>query len=325
MGIKFLRKFIIKKQRGEKRCIAIKPVDLKDYSGCKIAIDANLVLKKFILNYKKRPTIKNKKQEDVAHLFELFYRTIDLIKYDIKPVYVFDGNPPMLKKNRNEQLSDKIKKKTKEAIHLLKLMGIPHHVAKEEAEAECCAMVENNIADYVATDDMDALPFGATKIIRNLTSITEEHPLEEVDSEKVMKLLLLEDRNQLIDFCILLGCSYCKTIEKIGPERAHKRILQYKNIEKIINNIDKKKFTVPNDWKSPIYIYKEAQKLFIKPEISDLSSVNFEWIEPVREELLKYLCDELLFNRNSVENGFAEIKNFISRISENTVLSSMNQ
>ena len=35
--------------------------------------------------------------ETTSHLMGMFYRTLRMIDYSIKPVYVFDGKPPILK------------------------------------------------------------------------------------------------------------------------------------------------------------------------------------------------------------------------------------
>ena len=42
------------------------------------------------------------------------------------------------------------------------------------------------------------------------------------------------------DLCILLGCDYCDSIKGIGQKRALDLIKQYRNIETILENIDKK-------------------------------------------------------------------------------------
>lgn len=64
--------------------------------------------------------------------------------------------------------------------------------------------------------------------------------------------------------CILLGCDYCNSIKGVGPKRAIELIRQYKSLENIIENIDTKKYQIPQDWQ-----FKEARRLFIEPEITD--------------------------------------------------------
>lgn len=76
-------------------------------------------------------------------------------------------------------------------------------------------------------------------------------------------------RFQFIDFCILLGCDYCESIRGVGPKRALELIAQYKSIEKIIENIDKKKYQIPEDWN-----YVKARELFLNPEVLDPNSIE---------------------------------------------------
>jgi len=74
---------------------------------------------------------------------------------------------------------------------------------------------------------------------------------------------------QFIDLCILLGCDYCNSIKGVGPKRAIELMRQYKSLESIIENLDTKKYQIPEDWP-----YKEARRLFIEPEITDPESIE---------------------------------------------------
>lgn len=75
--------------------------------------------------------------------------------------------------------------------------------------------------------------------------------------------------SQFIDFCILLGCDYCESIRGVGPKRALELITQYKSIEKILENIDKKKYQVPEEWN-----YEKARELFLNPEVLDPGAIE---------------------------------------------------
>ena len=52
---------------------------------------------------------------------------------------------------------------------LLRMMGVPVVEAPCEAEAQCGELVKGGKAHAVGTEDMDALTFGATRQLRNLT------------------------------------------------------------------------------------------------------------------------------------------------------------
>lgn len=137
---------------------------------------------------------------------------------------------------------------------------------------------------------MDALTFGTNILLRHLTfSEARKMPVQEFyydkilqefefTREQVMKLplylsiRLTNEENFLfkfIDLCILLGCDYCDTIRGIGPKRAFELVSQYKCIEEILKNIDKSKYTVPEDWN-----YEQARQLFINPVVIDAESIE---------------------------------------------------
>lgn len=67
----------------------------------------------------------------------------------------------------------------------------------------------------------------------------------------------------------MLGCDYCESIRGIGPKRAIELVTQYKSIEVILENIDRKKYVVPENWN-----YKEARALFMEPEVADPESID---------------------------------------------------
>lgn len=67
----------------------------------------------------------------------------------------------------------------------------------------------------------------------------------------------------------MLGCDYTHSIKGIGPKRAIELIKNHKSLEKIIENIDSKKFTIPEDWN-----YKEARLLFQEPEVSNSDDIQ---------------------------------------------------
>ena len=65
-----------------------------------------------------------------------------------------------------------------ETMEMLRLMGIPAIRAKAEGEAQG-AMVANELLDVVATQDWDALLYGAPVLIKNhlmVLSVMEDYP-----------------------------------------------------------------------------------------------------------------------------------------------------
>ena len=61
------------------------------------------------------------------------------------------------------------KEQNEEAKELLRLMGVPVLDAPCEAEAQCAILAASGQVFGVATEDMDALTFGTTILLRNMT------------------------------------------------------------------------------------------------------------------------------------------------------------
>lgn len=120
---------------------------------------------------------------------------------------------------------------------------------------------------------MDALTFGSNILLRHLTfSEARKMPVQEFNYDKVLNGFNLSF-TEFIDLCILLGCDYCDSIRGVGPKRAIELINQHKNLEEILKHIDRKKFTVPEDWN-----YVKARELFITPQVADPETIDVSLI-----------------------------------------------
>ncbi|CAB0035736.1 unnamed protein product [Trichogramma brassicae] len=308
---------------------AIKECELKHLFGRKIAIDASMCLYQFLIAVRSEGAqLTSVDGETTSHLMGTFYRTIRLVENGIKPVYVFDGKPPTLKGGElakraerreeaqkqlqaaeeagnaedvdkfNRRLVKVTKQHAEDAKQLLKLMGIPYIDAPCEAEAQCAAMVKSGKVYATATEDMDALTFGSNVLLRRLTfSEARKMPIQEIQYDKVLHGLQL-NKEEFIDLCIMLGCDYTSSIKGVGPKRAIELIRNHKSLEKILDNLDTKKYPVPEDWN-----YKDARMLFIEPEIKDPEEVDLKWNDPDEDGLVQFLCGDKQFNEERVRNG----------------------
>ena len=76
----------------------------------------------------------------------------------------------------------------------------------------------------VGTEDMDALTFGTTVLLRHLTfSEARKMPIKEFHLDKVLEGMELS-MDQFVDLCILLGCDYCEKIRGMGPKSALREV-----------------------------------------------------------------------------------------------------
>jgi len=324
MGIKGLTQLI-----GDCAPAAIKENEIKNYFGRKVAIDASMSIYQFLIAVRTEGAqLTGADGETTSHLMGLFYRTIRMVDNGIKPLYVFDGKPPDMKggelikraekrEETSKQLAiaqdagdtaqmDKLNRRlvkvnkghNDECKQLLKLMGIPYVESPCEAEAQCAALVKANKVYATATEDMDSLTFGSTVLLRYMTySEAKKMPIKEFHLDKVLEAMNYT-MDEFIDLCILLGCDYCDTIRGIGAKRAKDLIDKHRCIEKVLENIDTKKYTIPEDWP-----YQEARKLFKEPEVADPEKLDLKWSAPDEDGLVKFLCGDKNFSEERVRNG----------------------
>ncbi|OQV13890.1 Flap endonuclease 1 [Hypsibius exemplaris] len=329
MGIKDLSKLI-----QEHAPAAIKESEMKNYFGRKVAIDASMALYQFMIAIRGDGDVLTNETGDVtSHLMGMFYRTIRMLDNGIKPVWVFDGKPPELKsvtlakrKERREgaekdleeakevgegedvekfqrRLVRVTKQHNDEAKHLLKLMGVPYFEAPSEAEAQCAQLVRDGKVFATATEDMDALTFGSSILLRHMTfSEAKKMPILEVHLSKVLEDFGIS-HDQFIDLCILLGCDYCDSIRGIGPKKAFDLIKKHENLEGVLANLDKKKYPVPEDWP-----FEVVRQYFQKPEVTPGTDVTFKWEEPDEAGLIAYLCADKGFAEDRVRKQVDKLK-----------------
>lgn len=329
MGIKGLNGIIM-----ENAPLAIRKSEIKAFFGRKVAIDASMSLYQFLIAVRQTDgtQLLNENGETTSHLMGVFYRTLRMVDNGIKPCYVFDGKPPVLKKHeldkRTERrkdtekklqeatdLNEKIKQERRlvkvskehndEAKHLLKLMGIPYVEAPSEAEAQCAELAKGGKVYAAASEDMDTLCYRTPFLLRHLTfSEAKKEPIQELDIEKILESLELTIE-QFIDLGIMLGCDYVESIKGVGPVTALKLIKEHGSLENIVEHIQNNdtKWKIPEDWQ-----YKEARELFLNPDVIPCKDVDLKWNTPDEEGLIKYLCEDKKFSEERVRSGIKRLQ-----------------
>jgi len=345
MGIQGLTKLIADHAPG-----AITQDDIKNYFGRLIAIDASMSLYQFMVAVRTDDlgqfSLTNDFGETTSHLQGMFYRTIRMLNNGLKPVFVFDGKPPELKsgelarrkKNKEKAVEElenatdegdketikKLNKRTvrvtpemnEEAKKLLRLMGVPVIEAPCEAEAQCAALNKAGKVFAIGSEDMDTLTCGGEVLLRHLTySEARKEPILEIHLDKLLKGLELT-MDQFIDLCILLGCDYTDKIRGIGPKRALEFIKKYGSIEKILENLDKDKFQIPDP-----FPYQEIRDYFKNPEVKPPEECDLSFSEPDEEGLINFLVKEKGFNEDRVKAGVEKIRKSKSKAVQSRITS----
>ncbi|KAF4353943.1 hypothetical protein G4B88_020626 [Cannabis sativa] len=347
MGIKGLTKLL-----ADNAPKSMKEQKFESYFGRKIAVDASMSIYQFLIVVGRSGAemLTNEAGEVTSHLQGMFARTIRLLEAGIKPVYVFDGKPPEMKKQElakryskradatedlaaamesgNKEDIEKFSKRTVKVTkqhnddckRLLKLMGVPVIEAPSEAEAQCAALCKSGKARKssifliifcttfnvygVASEDMDSLTFGAPRFLRHLMDPSSRKiPVMEFEVAKILEELNLT-MDQFIDLCILSGCDYCENIRGIGGLTALKLIRQHGSIENILENLNKERYQIPDNWP-----YQEARQLFKEPNVySNEEEPEIKWTAPDEEGLIAFLVNENGFNSDRVTKAIEKIK-----------------
>jgi len=285
-------------------------ITLAQLGGRIIAIDAFNILYQFLASIRQEDgtPLMDSRGNITAHLSGLFYRTAKLLENGIRPVYVFDGEPAQMKERTHrertaakmaamekwkkaieeERLEDAKKyaqatsQLTKEMVEeskaLLEALGVPWVQAPGEGEAQATEMVKQGLAYAVASQDYDALLFGAPRLVRNLSIIGKRKvprqnryvmvEPEEIILEDVLNSLGI-NQTQLIAIGILIGTDFNVGVRGIGPKTALKIVKEHKTFDAIMRYVVQKygySFEVEPDEVLKIFQEPNCDKNIKKPK-----------------------------------------------------------
>jgi flap endonuclease-1 len=256
--------------------IASTPISLDSLAGKKIAIDSYNALYQFLSIIRQRDgtPLMDYNGKVTSHLSGLFYRTSKLLELGIRPIYVFDGKPSELKSATlaaRAKVRSEAREKWKEALEkgdieqartkaqgasrltremveeskkLLFLMGVPYLQAPGEGEAQAAILSCNGGAYAAASQDYDALLFGASLLIKNFTmsgkrklpkkDIYVEVEPELIDLQKNLSLLGIT-RQKLIWMGMLVGTDFNEGVHGIGPKKAYKLVKECSSLSELVS------------------------------------------------------------------------------------------
>jgi len=308
-------------------------IELEQLGGKIVAIDAMNSLYQFLAIIRQRDgqPLKDSKGRVTSHLSGLFYRTTNLVELGIRPIYVFDGEPPKLKRRTVKERIELRKEAAKEwtaaleagdvegarkyaqragrltdemisgSKKLLDGMGAPWVQAPCEGEAQAAHIVQRGDAWAVGSQDFDSLLFGAPLLVRNL-AITGRRKLPgkdvyvEVSPELVELQTTLKElgitREQLVDIGILVGTDYNEGIKGIGPKKALELVKKHGSMENILRTELADKFEA-----DPL----EVREIFMKPTV--IGRYKVKWSEPNQTNIKEFLCDEHDFSESRVQGA----------------------
>lgn len=313
-----------------------RPVKLEELSGRSVAIDAFNTLYQFLSSIRQPDgtPLMDRQGRVTSHLSGLLYRTASLLETGIMPAYVFDGVPPQLKRKTIEArravrqeaetewkkaVADGDMKRAlsmasrssrlgpdmvEESKTLLDAMGVPWVAAPGEGEAQMAKMVSDARVWAGASQDYDALLFGTTNLVRNLTLAgkrrlpsgkTQEVVPEIVSLGEVLSALEIT-REQLVDIAVLIGTDFNDGVRGIGPKRALAAIRRAGSLEGL--SVEGK-VQVPEE-------YADVRRIFLEPET--LADYELDWRGADEEGVRRIMCDTHGFSVDRIDAVLSRVR-----------------
>jgi flap endonuclease-1 len=331
-----------------KDLVTKQPVTFEDLKGKVLAVDAFNILYQFLTTIRTpdgRP-LTDSKGRVTSHLIGLFSRTTNFLRQGLKPVFVFDGEVPVLKYHELEKRAAvKIeaqkqyekavaeedveamqkyggrtarltKEMVAEAKTMLALLGLPVVQASSEGEAQASFMVRKGDAWAVVSQDYDSLLYGADRLIQNLSIAGRRKKAgvlgtivvkpEIIELKQVLKELSIT-QDQLIALAMLVGTDYHPGgVKGIGPKKALALVKEQKALDRIF---------AAAKWSEHCTVsWQEIFDLFKKMPVTKDYSLKFK--APDKEGLRHFLVDEHDFGAERVEKTIVDLQEQHSKHSQ---------
>ncbi len=314
--------------------LLIKEIDLDFLRNKVLVVDAPMWLYQFLSSIRQRDgsLLADSNGSVTSHLVGLSARIANLSQLNIKLAFVFDGEPPKLKRLALEKRKEtKIaaeknfeRAKEKEDLELMKkyaartsrlteemieeakslvdAFGLPVIGAPSEAEAQASLIAKNKDVFALSTNDADALLFEAPIIVRNLSMAGRKKRANKLSYESVNPDIVgLEEnlrhlgisQDQLIALAMLIGTDYnIGGIKGIGPKTALKLVKEHGTNFESLFMESKWSEFFDFEWKEVFELIKNM------PVNADY---DLKWKEADEDKILKLLVDRHGFSEERVK------------------------
>lgn len=318
-------------------------LSLDDLRGRTLAVDANNMLYQFLALIRMRDgrPFTDSEGNVTSHILGLLMRTTRLMgDYSMRPVFVFDGKPPELKKTTLEArrlYREKARRDWEEAVSkgdyksawskavtmnslnqamqddakkVLALLGVPFVQAPQEGEAQAAHMAACGHVWAANSRDYDSVLFGAPRLVRYVTISGQEFlPSKGIARPLVPELIelqrLLDSLQitwpQLVDLAILVGTDFNTGIKGVGPKTALKLIRLHENLLNLPEGYRKQ--LPPN--------IEQLRLIFMNPSVTDAYEIQFK--EPDERGLREFLCNQRGFSVERVDLALQRMREFHAR------------
>lgn len=304
---------------------AIRNISREELAGHTVAVDFHNWIYRYltvITKFTSEEAYTTADGTEVANLLGIAQGLPKFVDRGLKPVFVFDGEVLELKEEEmqrrrerketakdrlreaeaagNEQLAARLRARTQHLTpeiletsrELLELFDMPIVDAPAEAEAQAAHMAQLGDVDYVATEDYDALLFGAPMTLRKLTSSDETECMELEPTLEDLNVTLQE----LVDIAILCGTDYNDGVHGVGPKTALKKITAGTTIEEILEERD-----------AEIANLDAIRGIYLEPSVTADYSIDWVW-DPDLERAMTYLTDQWEIPEDRLQTAFDRLQ-----------------
>ena len=309
----------------------------------RIAIDAFNTIYQFLAIIRQRDgtLLMDDEGNVTSHLSGLFYRTINFLEHNIRPIFVFDGTPSELKLDTIEERR-KIKEEYKEKMikareaedfrdakryaqltskldedmieeskKLINYFGIPIIDASSEGEAQSAYLVQLGDAWACASQDYDTLLFGGERLIRNFAvsrtvkvrDTSKTLDIEYISLEKFLENLKIT-REQLVEMGILIGTDFFPGVKGIGQHTALDLIKEYGSLETILKSNIKVRGKEIN---INLEVIDQVKQIFLSPDIKK-EYPKLVWNKIDYEKIQELLIEQHNFSTQRVDNALERLR-----------------
>ncbi len=318
-----------------------KEIAIADLAGKVLAVDAFNMLYQFLTTIRMPDgtPLKDSKGNVTSHLIGLFSRSATLMGQGLKLVFVFDGEPPKLKRKEQERRAavkaEALRKLQEaeqredvegmkkyagrtsrltggmitEAKELLGALGLPVVQAPSEGEAQAAHLVKQGDAYAVISQDADSFLFGAPRVVKNLNLTGRRKRAGALAYDRITPELLSLDaslqqlgltREQLIVLAILVGTDYDRAgIRGIGPKKALKLLAAH--------GTDYEAIFEEAGWADeyPDLDWRELVRTFEEMPVTD--AYTLRWARPDEQALRELLVERHDFSEERITSAMKRL------------------
>ncbi len=281
-------------------------------AGRLLAVDGNNAVYQFLATIRQRDgqPFSDPEGHVTSHLIGVLYRTTSLLAQGVRPVWIFDGQPPELKagtlsarfraKERAESewkeavargdwetarrkasaTSRFTRPMAAEAIELLQALGVPTVQAPSEGEAQAARMAADGRVWAAGSEDYDSLLFGAPRLVRGLAARArsgDQPAAQLVVREKLLGELGISGE-ELILLGLIVGTDFNDGAKGFGPKKGLKLVQRHLGWDETLRAAN----LVPEE-------IAPAAEIFRTPQVAEVGDLTFR---PINSEAVERILVE---------------------------------